>query len=219
MARLSDRTYANLLAIAFAVVWALLAIAPLDRHDWALENALVVAAALAFLWQRKRLHPSKVSSTLVFVFLCVHEIGAHYTYSKVPYDEWMQALTGTTINELFGLTRNHFDRLAHFLYGALLSYPMREGYIRAQMLKGRLTYTVPVAITLAFSALFEIFEWWAAEIAGGDLGVAYLGTQGDVWDAQKDMALAGIGSVLAMAITFFAHQRRGAWRKDPAVPR
>jgi putative membrane protein len=219
MGRLSDRAYADLLAVLFAVIWVLLAIEPLDRHDWALENLLVLAATIAFLATRKNLHPSKLSSTLVFAFLCVHEIGAHYTYSKVPYDEWMHALTGTTFNALFGLTRNHFDRLAHFLYGALLSYPMREGYIRAQMLKGRLTYTVPVAITLAFSALFEIFEWWAAAIAGGDLGVAYLGTQGDMWDAQKDMALAGIGSVLAMAITFLAHRRGGAWPPSRAVRR
>jgi len=84
---------------------------------------------------------------------------------------------------------------------------MREAYIRAQMLTGRMTYTIPICITLAFSAMYEIFEWGAAEIAGGDLGVAYLGTQGDVWDAQKDMALAGFGSVLAMAATLFVHTR------------
>jgi putative membrane protein len=209
VARLSDRGYADLLAILFAVVWTLLALDPLYRHDWMLENLLVVAVAIAFLWWRKRLHLSKLSSTLIFAFLVVHEIGAHYTYSKVPYDAWAEALIGTTITDLFGFTRNHFDRLEHFLYGALLSYPMREAYVRAQMLKGRLTYTIPIAITVAFSALYEIFEWWAAAIAGGDLGVAYLGTQGDVWDAQKDMALAGFGAILAMAATILMHRRRG----------
>ena len=210
MARLSNQAYRILLAIIFAFIWALLAIAPLDRHDWALENLLVLAAALAFLWRRKKLELSKVSSTLIFAFMSVHEVGAHYTYSEVPYDAWAQALFGVTITEIFGFTRNHFDRLEHFFYGALLAYPMREAYIRAQMLKGRLTYSIPICITLAFSAMYEIFEWWAAEIAGGDLGVAYLGTQGDVWDAQKDMALAGFGSILAMAITFLVHRRRGA---------
>ena len=209
MARLSDRTYRDLLAILFAVIWALLAIAPLDRHDWALENLLVLAAAIAFLWLRKSLALSKVSSALIFVFLSVHEIGAHYTYSEVPYDRWAEALFGVTINEIFGFTRNHFDRLEHFFYGALLAYPMREAYVRAQTLKGRLTYSIPITITLAFSAMYEIFEWWAAEIAGGDLGVAYLGSQGDVWDAQKDMALAGFGSILPMAVTFLVHRRLG----------
>lgn len=208
MTRLSDRAYTDLLAAIFAVIWVLLAINPLYRHDWLLENLLVVAFALAFLWWRKSLHLSKTSSTLIFIFLCVHEIGAHYTYSKVPYDQWAEALIGVTITELFGFSRNHFDRLEHFFYGLLLSYPMREAYVRAQMLKGRLTYTIPITITLAFSALYEIIEWAAAEILGGDLGTAYLGTQGDVWDAQKDMALAGLGSILAMAATFIAHRRR-----------
>ncbi|MEZ5831508.1 MAG: DUF2238 domain-containing protein [Dongiaceae bacterium] len=209
MGRLSNRAYTDLLAVIFAVYWSLMAIAPLYRHDWMMENILVAAFAVAFLWWRKRLDLSKVSSTLIFVFLCVHEIGAHYTYSEVPYDRWAQALFGTTVNEIFGFKRNHFDRLEHFFYGALLAYPMREAYIRAQMLKGRLTYTIPITITLAFSAMYEIFEWWAAEIAGGDLGVAYLGTQGDVWDAQKDMALAGFGSILTMAITYLVHRRLG----------
>jgi putative membrane protein len=207
MGQLSDRAYADLLAVVFAVIWALLAIAPLYRHDWMLENLLVLAAAIAFLWWRRKLHLSTPSSTLVFVFLCVHEIGAHYTYSEVPYDRWAEALIGRTITDIFGFSRNHFDRLEHFFYGALLAYPMREAYIHAQMLKGRLTYTIPITITLAFSAMYEVFEWWAALMAGGDLGVAYLGTQGDVWDAQKDMALAGFGSILAMAITFLLHRR------------
>ena len=209
MTRLSNRAYTDLLAIIFAIIWALLAIAPLYRHDWMLENLLVLAAAIAFLCWRKKLELSKLSSTLIFIFLCVHEIGAHYTYSEVPYDRWAEALIGTTITDLFGFSRNHFDRLEHFFYGALLAYPMREVYIRAQMLKGRLTYTLPICITLAFSGMYEIFEWWAAELAGGDLGVAYLGTQGDVWDAQKDMALAGFGALLAMMAAFMNHRRRG----------
>jgi putative membrane protein len=209
MMRLSNLAYTDLLAMLFVIVWLLLAIAPLYRHDWMIENLLVVAFAIAFVWWRKKFELSKVSSTLVFLFLCVHEIGAHYTYSEVPYDRWAQALIGTTVSEIFGFTRNHFDRLEHFFYGALLAYPIREAYVRAQMLTGRLTYTIPITITLAFSAMYEIFEWWAAEIVGGELGVAYLGTQGDVWDAQKDMALAGFGSILAMAVTFFVRRRRG----------
>jgi putative membrane protein len=209
MTRLSNRAYTDLLAAIFAVIWVLLAIDPLYRHDWMLENLLVVAFALAFLWWRKSLDLSKTSATLIFIFLVVHEIGAHYTYSKVPYDQWSEALIGVNITELFGFSRNHFDRLEHFFYGLLLSYPMREAYIRAQMLKGRLTYTIPITITLAFSAVYEIIEWAAAEMVGGELGTAYLGTQGDVWDAQKDMALAGFGAILAMAAAFIAHRRRG----------
>jgi putative membrane protein len=209
MTRLSDQAYTDLLAVLFAIIWILLAIDPLYRHDWMLENMLVVAVAAAFLWWRKELHLSKLSSTLIFVFLCVHEIGAHYTYSEVPYDKWAEAVIGISITELFGFSRNHFDRLEHFFYGLLLSYPMREAYIRARMLTGRLTYTIPITITLGLSAMYEVLEWAAAEIVGGDLGAAYLGTQGDVWDAQKDMALAGFGSILAMAATFAAQASAG----------
>lgn len=222
--KLSDDRFRDLVAGLFAVVWALLAIAPLYRQDWMLENLLVAAAAAAFLRWRRSLHLSKLSVSLVFVYLCCHEIGAHYTYSEVPYDAWMQALTGTTVSDLLGLERNHFDRLVHFLYGFLLSYPMREVYVRRGWLHGRLTFTFPVAITLAFSALYEIFEWWAAELAGGDLGIAYLGTQGDVWDGQKDMALAGLGAVLVMVATFVAFRRhRPAWDakssdRNPHIP-
>lgn len=219
MTRLSDRAYTDLLAGIFAVIWVLLAIDPLYRHDWMLENLLVVAFALAFLWWRKSLELSKISATLIFVFLCVHEVGSHYTYSEVPYDKWAEALIGVTVTELFGFSRNHFDRLEHFFYGLLLSYPMREAYIRAQMLKGRLTYTIPITITLAFSAIYEIIEWTAAEMVGGELGTAYLGTQGDVWDAQKDMALAGFGSILAMALTFLVHRRRDRAARAPAALR
>lgn len=219
MTRLSNRAYADLLAAIFAVIWVLLAIDPLYRQDWLLENLLVVAFALAFLWWRKSLELSKTSATLIFVFLCVHEVGAHYTYSKVPYDRWAEALIGITITELFGFSRNQFDRLAHFFYGLLLSYPMREAYVRAQMLKGRLTYTIPVTITLAFSAAYEIIEWAAAEMMGGELGTAYLGAQGDVWDAQKDMALAGFGAILAMAIAFLVHRRRDGVARTSAVQR
>lgn len=217
MTRMSDAAYRDLLAGLFALVWIALAIDPLYRHDWMLENILVVVCAAVFVWRRKAINVSKVSATLVFVYFCCHEVGSHYTYSEVPYDAWARALTGRTINELFGWERNHFDRLVHYLYGFLLSYPMRELYVRMGWLHGRLTFTFPVAVTLAFSAMYEIFEWWAAEMVGGDLGVAYLGTQGDVWDAQKDMGLAGLGAVLAIVATLIAfHRRRPAWDRPDA---
>ncbi len=215
MKRISDQTFLDGAALLFAGIWVLLAIAPLYRQDWLLENLLVVLCAGLYLWRRKSIHLSKPSTVLVFVYLCCHEIGAHYTYSEVPYDAWAMALTGGTISDWLGLERNHFDRLVHFLYGLLLAYPMREVYVRQGWLHGRLTFTFPVAITLAFSALYEIIEWWAAEMVGGDLGVAYLGTQGDVWDAQKDMGLAGIGAVLAMMAAFSAYfWLRPAWDRS-----
>ncbi|GAA0505940.1 DUF2238 domain-containing protein [Pigmentiphaga daeguensis] len=195
------RRYVTSLALAFAVIWGALAIDPLDRSDWALENVLVIGfcAGLAASWRHFRF--SRLSYTLIFVFLCLHAIGAHYTYAKVPYDAWWQALAGRSFNSLWGWERNNFDRVVHFSYGLLLAYPIREVFLRVADARGFWGYFLPLEFTLATSAMFELFEWIAAEVFGGDLGVAYLGTQGDVWDAHKDMALAACGAVVAMIAT------------------
>ncbi len=196
-----NRRYLLTLGAIFLVLWALLAIAPYDRKDWALENVLVFLIVPFLLLTRKRLPLSRVSYTSIFIFLCLHEVGAHYTYAKVPYDEWFRSLTGTPLNELFGFQRNHFDRLVHFSFGLLLAYPIREVFLRVAEVRGVWGYYLPLDVTMATSMLFELFEWGAAELFGGDLGVAYLGTQGDIWDAHKDMALASLGAVIAMLVT------------------
>ena len=195
------RCYLLSLSALFLVEWALLAIAPFDRKDWALENALVFLLVPFLVLTRKRLPLSLISYTSIFLFLCLHEVGAHYTYAKVPYDDWFRGLTGTSLNELLGFQRNHFDRLAHFSFGLLLAYPIREVFLRVADVRGVWGYYLPLDVTMATSMLFELIEWGAAELFGGDLGVAYLGTQGDVWDAHKDMAFATLGAVIAMLVT------------------
>ncbi len=189
------------LTVIFAALWIVLAIKPHDRADWALENALVVAFGIGMAVSAKHFVFSRISYSLIFVFLCLHIVGAHYTYSEVPYDAAWKALTGSTLNSQLGLERNHFDRLVHFSYGLLLAYPLRELFLRVSEVRGFWGYFLPLDFTLATSALFELFEWAAASFFGGDLGVAYLGSQGDVWDAQKDMALAGTGALVTMCIT------------------
>ena len=106
-----------------------------------------------------------------------------------------------------GWERNHFDRLVHFLFGLLLAYPIREFYCRVADSKGFWAYFFPLELTMAASMMFELFEWGAAELFGGELGIAYLGTQGDIWDAHKDMALASLGAFLAMSITLIINLR------------
>ncbi len=138
-------------------------------------------------------------------------MGSHYTYANVPYDAWAEALLGVRVNGLLGLERNHFDRLVHFSYGLLLAYPMRELFLRVADARGFWGYFLPLDLTLSTSALFELFEWAAAELFGGDLGIAYLGSQGDIWDAQKDMALAGLGALIAMSATLAVNRR---WQRD-----
>ncbi|MEJ2346693.1 MAG: DUF2238 domain-containing protein [Gammaproteobacteria bacterium] len=199
--QISHRRYFLFLSLLFAVVWLLLAVAPLDRHDWALENLLLVVFVAVLAATYRRLPLSRISYTLIFLFLCLHSVGAHYTYAKVPYDDWWRALTGDSLNAVLGWQRNDFDRVVHFSYGLLLAYPIRELFLRVGDVRGFWGYFLPLDITMSTSMLFELFEWGAAELFGGDLGVAYLGTQGDVWDAQKDMALASLGALIAMGVT------------------
>jgi putative membrane protein len=99
-----------------------------------------------------------------------------------------------------GWERNHFDRMVHFSYGLLLAYPIRELFLRVAAVRGFWGYFLPMDVTMSTSMMFELFEWGAAELFGGDLGIAYLGTQGDVWDAHKDMGLASLGALAAMAV-------------------
>lgn len=178
---------------ALLVVLVLSAIRPFDAADWRLENGLVVVA-LAVLWSTHwKLPFSRISYGLIFLFLTLHEIGAHYTYSEVPLGYWLK--------DQFGLARNHFDRLVHFSFGLLLAYPIREVFLRVAHVRGMWAYYLPLDVTMAFSMVYELIEWAAAELFGGDLGVAFLGSQGDPWDAQKDMALATVGALCAMSIT------------------
>ncbi|OZI76006.1 MULTISPECIES: DUF2238 domain-containing protein [Bordetella] len=205
--------YLGLLATLYAALWVALAIEPHDRADWLLENALVLLFGAALLVTRRWFAFSRVSYTLIFLFLCLHAVGAHYTYSLVPYDDWWRALTGHGLNEALGWRRNHFDRLVHFSYGLLLAYPIREIFLRVVEVRGFWGYLLPLDVALSTSALYELIEWGAAAAFGGELGAAYLGTQGDVWDAHKDMALAACGACIAMVATALAN--RGA-RRDLA---
>lgn len=189
------------LFVLLAILWVALAFKPYDRHDWLLENVLLVLAVV-FLATTYRAFPlSRISYTLLFVFLCMHAIGAHYTYAEVPYDKWWQQLTGRSFNSLVGWQRNNFDRIVHFSYGLLLAYPIREMFLRIGNVRGFWGYFLPLDLTMSTSMLYELIEWGAAVYFGGNLGAAYLGTQGDEWDAQKDMAFASLGALLSMCIT------------------
>lgn len=194
---MSRRSFLIMLAAVFGVLWAGLAIAPLERDTWLLENALLVLGGL-FLWFTRRSLPlSTASYSLLFVFFCLHAIGAHFTYSLVPYDEALRSLSGYSFNDMLGLHRNHYDRLVHFAYGALLLLPFRELLIRYAGVRGFWSYFLPLDLVMSTSLLYELIEWGAAIFYGGDLGAAFLGTQGDEWDAHRDMALAGLGGLLA----------------------
>lgn len=204
---MTHKKYFLVLSILFLIEFIVLGISPHDRADWMLENALVMVFALIMVWSYWKFPLSRISYSLIFVFMSLHEIGAHYTYANVPYDSFLSSWFGFSLNEYMGWERNHFDRLVHFLYGLLLAYPIRELFCRVANVSGFWGYFFPMDLTMSTSMMFEMFEWGAAELFGGDLGMAYLGTQGDVWDAHKDMALASIGAFVAMSITIAINMR------------
>ena len=179
----------------------MLSISPHNRADWALENVLVIIIAIIMLLSYRKFPLSRISYTLIFVFMCLHQVGAHYTYALVPYDAFLISNFNFSLDEFFGWERNNFDRIVHFLYGLLLAYPVKELYCRIADASGFWAYFFPLELTMASSMMYELIEWAAAELFGGDLGMAYLGTQGDIWDAHKDMALASLGALIAMVIT------------------
>jgi putative membrane protein len=195
------KRYLLLLAVLYLSLWIAMAIRPLFPRDWLLENVLVFVGVTVLALGYRRLPLSRISYTLIFLFLCLHTIGSHYTYSEVPYDRWWQAITGTSLNTSMGWQRNHYDRFVHFAYGLLLAYPIRELFMRVVAVRGFWGYFLPLDLTMSTSMLYELVEWGVAEVFGGDLGIAYLGTQGDVWDAHRDMALASLGALIAMALT------------------
>ena len=175
------------------IYWTITAIDPFNRQDWLLENILVLVYGILLIASYGRFAFSNVSYALFTLFITLHLTGAHYTYAEAPPGFWMM--------EWLGLDRNHFDRVVHFAYGLLLAYPFYELLRRVVAVPAGWAKFLTINIILSFSGFFEILESIIAVLVSPDLGDAYLGTQGDIWDAQKDMGLALLGATLTMGIT------------------
>ena len=181
------------LLVAYAVLWLVLAYKPVYPDDWRMENVLVLMFVSLLVFTYKRFPLSDLSYVVIFIFMTLHAFGAHYTYAETPLGFW--------IKDWFGFQRNHFDRIVHASFGLLMAYPIREVFLRVAHSRGFFAYYLPFDVTLAFSGAYEIIEMIAAVVVSPEAGDAYLGTQGDVWDAQKDMALAAAGAVISIVAT------------------
>mgnify|MGYP001616874507 CR=1 FL=1 len=197
MKKNSITAYQGWLIVAFLAVWIWAAVSPKYYDGWLLENYLVFIFVPIILVTGRYFRLSSVSYTLITIFMILHVVGSHYTYSETPL--------GYVLQDWFGASRNMYDRLVHFSFGFLLAYPIREVFIRIAKVKGFWSFYLPLDVTLSFSALYEIIEWLTALKSSPEAGLAFLGTQGDIWDAQKDMTLAGIGAILAMLVIAFIH--------------
>lgn len=184
---------------------ALTAIEPFNARDWWLENLLVFIYGVLLIVTYRRFAFSNLSYGLFTLFLTLHMIGAHYTYAETPIGYW--------IKDWLELERNHYDRIVHFSYGLLCGFPFYE-LLRRLARTGRYwSAFLSINMVLAFSAFFEIAESITAEMVSPELGDAYLGIQGDIWDAQKDMGLAILGAIIAMGFTLYRH--RSGTAKSP----
>ncbi|MEX0733187.1 MAG: DUF2238 domain-containing protein [Steroidobacteraceae bacterium] len=187
--------YPLVLLAVYGVVWLALAIDPVFRKDWLLENAIVLVAVPLLVATARRLRFSNFAYTGLFVFSVFHAIGAHYTYSLVPYDDWWRALTGVTLEG-----RNHYDRLVHLLYGLAVTPAAVEIFAHYGRYPRSWAFLFPWTFMAAHAVIYELVEFAAALTFGGDLGQAYLGTQGDIWDGQKDMVLALAGTTIMLVM-------------------
>ncbi len=186
----------GLTALALAVS----GVAPHDRATWWLEVAPVLLAAPLLIATARRFPLTPLLYRLIFLHALVLILGAHYTYARVPPGFWFQ--------ELFDLSRNHYDRLGHLFQGFEPAILARELLLRTSPLRrGRWLFFLVCSSCLAFSAFYEFLEWWTALIGGG-AAEAFLGTQGDVWDTQWDMFLALVGALAAQLLLARAHDRQ-----------
>lgn len=173
------------------LIWAILGINPVYRSDWFLENILVVVAVPYLIYVHRTTPLSNLSYTLIFFFLVLHSIGSHYTYSEVPF--------GRMISDWVGWERNHYDRFVHFLWGFLLTIPIFE-ILRKKVSRSkvRAIFIFACCIIVLVGVLYEFMEWAAAVVVAPEAGTAFLGTQGDEWDAQKDLLLNLSGAIASM---------------------
>jgi putative membrane protein len=173
---------------------------PADRQFWLLSSVLPGALVLVLVGTHRSIPLSLASYVLITLFLTLHTIGVHYTYAQVPAGAWLE--------QALPVGRNHYDRVVHFCFGVMLTYPIEELFRLTAALRGWLLYYLPVMTVLGLSGLWEIIESWVARVVHPELGITYLGSQGDVWDAQKDMAAALYGSLLCMVLLLLWRIRR-----------
>jgi putative membrane protein len=199
----------------FVSLWVVSCLAPPYPDELVLQHIPTVIAVLLLVVVEFILPLSLGSYIAVLAFLCLHLLGARYLYSNVPYHEWFDVLRGRDAQPLAAWHRNHYDRLVHFGYGLLLTGVAGEFFRKATAMSRAWAWLMAISVIMGTSALYEIIEWCIALLLAPDAAEAYNGQQGDMWDAQKDMALALIGSIVACVGSLAAslmHSRNVAQR-------
>lgn len=180
----------------YLFVFILCAIEPYDRNVWWAENIPVIIVVGAIAWLSRFHYFSNTSYVLMSVFIILHTIGGHYTFERVPFD-W--------VSEFFGFERNHYDRIAHFSVG-FYAYAIAEVLMVKRLVRTRWMISLfPVFAIATVAGMYEIIEWQYAISADAQAGIAVLGSQGDIWDAQKDILADTLGAITVIVFFFFQH--------------
>ncbi len=176
--------------------------------EQALQHVPTVVAIVLLAVESRKNWITTVSFSCVIAFIWLHLLGARYIYSFVPYDDWSMAIFGTSIAEAFSWQRNHYDRLVHLCFGALCIVPVRDVALHYAQMRPRWATIFALMAVMTISALYETFEWLLTLVMSPIQAEAYNGQQGDFWDAQKDMALACAGGLLAVALLAIVNLKR-----------
>ena len=185
--------FPHALAVIFVVFFILLGISPVSREVWIAEIIPVVIIFFALVITFKKFRFSNVAYGLLGLWLFWHTVGGHYTFANVPFG-W--------VNDFLGSERNHFDRVGHFVIG-FYAFAMAEWLLRKKLCGFKLAVIFSVFFIMSVAAAYEIIEWWYAFAEGGDAGVEFLGSQGDIWDAQKDMLSDTLGAITSLILFSF----------------
>jgi putative membrane protein len=176
----------------FFICWAVTFINTPNRQNWFTENVLTTIFIISLALGYSKFKFSDLSYSLFFVYILLHIYGAEYTYAENPFGYWLK--------EALHTNRNYYDRIVHFSFGFMLAYPMRDYFKNYMQWPDWVCWVLPVEITMSFSAAYELIEWLVADVFFPGEGAAYLGSQGDIWDAQKDMGIAFAGSIICMLL-------------------
>lgn len=202
---MQNKTYKVLFYLSgiYLILFSFLAFNPIERHTWFVEN-LTVWIILFFIYTLYflKIRFSNTAYILMFVLIYLHTIGGHYTFALVPF---------SYITKLFGFTRNHFDRVAHFTVG-FYAFAVAEWLFVKKLVSNKfLLFTYPVFLIATIAMTYELVEWIYAAKSSATDAMAYLGSQGDIWDAQKDMLADTLGGVVATLLFFITNK---LWRKN-----
>lgn len=198
--KVTSDTFAPVLAGVFVLFFGLMAINPVSRDVWLAEIIPVAGVFLLLAVTAPWFRFSNVAYGLMAVWLFWHTIGGHYTFANVPFG-W--------ITDMVGAERNHFDRIGHFSVG-FYAYAMAELFMRRKLAGPVVTTLFALFFIMSIAAGYEIIEWWYAAAEGGDVGVEFLGSQGDVWDAQKDMLADTLGAIFSLVLFWLFGKRWGS---------